>query len=638
MTETRILVVEDENIIALEIKDRLEKFGYTVADIAFNGEQAVKKAAELQPDLVLMDIMLGGKIDGVDAAERIREYSDIPVIYLTAYSDDKTLERAKATEPYGYVLKPLEEKELHTTIEIALYKHEMERRLKESQRWLATTLKSIGDAVITTDTQGIITFMNSVAEALTGWAQEEIVGKDSKEIFNVINDQKYSPSESPVSQVLRLGVTVKMTNNSVLVSKDGKEIPIEESAAPIMDDTGKISGVVLVFRDVTARQILEGQLRQSQKLEAIGTLAGGIAHDFNNMMTAIQVGSDMAMMDLDKSNPAYENLKDIQDIASHASDLTRQLLLFSSRHPMNPVSVNLNTMIEDLFKMLHRLICEDIEIKMIMAPDLWMIQVDKGSIEQVIMNLAVNARDAMLNGGQLTIRTENVVLEEADCEKRTDMKPGKFVLISFEDTGSGMDEETIQHIFEPFYSTKSPGMGTGLGLSVVYGIVKQHKGWINVDSEPNQGSTFKVYLPALPEELKKKPKKKVRKKKLKGSGERILVVDDEEKVRKYVETALTRSGYETVVVENSEQALDVFEKEGGDFSLVFSDVVLPGKSGVELAEEIVSQKPDVRVLLSSGYPNFKSRWSIIQEKGFRFIQKPYNLTSLLQTIREVIDQ
>jgi|Deesub1362A_J573_1020465.scaffolds.fasta_scaffold00013_17 diguanylate cyclase (GGDEF)-like protein/PAS domain S-box-containing protein len=265
MEEVRILIVEDEGIVAKDIQNRLKKLGYSVAGIVASGEDAVKKAEETRPDLVLMDIKLKGEMNGIGAAEQIRKKFDIPVIYLTAYADEDTIERAKVTEPFGYMLKPFEERELRSNIEMALYKHKMEKRLRESKQWLATTLKSIGDAVIATDEKGCVAFMNPVAESLTGWKQEEAIGKKLTEVFNIINEKTRALAENPVERVLREGVVVGLANHTVLIARDGREIPIDDSAAPIKDDKGNITGVVLVFRDISERKEMTEAFRESEE-------------------------------------------------------------------------------------------------------------------------------------------------------------------------------------------------------------------------------------------------------------------------------------------------------------------------------------------------------------------------------------
>jgi len=285
MSNSRILIVEDEGIIAKDIQSTLNRSGYSVVGIASSGEEAIKKAMEIHPDIVLMDIVLEGAMDGVEAAEYIRDHFDIPVVYLTAYSDDTTLQRAKITEPFGYILKPFQEKELYTTIEMAIYKHTMQGKLKESEQWLATTLKSIGDAVIATDTGKLITFMNPVAEALTGWKQEEAIGKLLKDVFKIINEKTGKQADDPVAKVFREGVIVGLANHTVLIAKDGTKRPVDDSGAPIRDDKGKIIGVVLVFRDITEQKIAVEQLRASEERHrsVVDNINVGIALVSRNM-------------------------------------------------------------------------------------------------------------------------------------------------------------------------------------------------------------------------------------------------------------------------------------------------------------------------------------------------------------------
>jgi signal transduction histidine kinase/CheY-like chemotaxis protein len=383
---------------------------------------------------------------------------------------------------------------------------------------------------------------------------------------------------------------------------------------------------------------LQAQLLQAQKMEAVGILAGGVAHDFNNLLTAIRGCADIAMFQIEDSSSLFQDIKEIQVATDRAADLTRQLLLFSRKQPMAFVSLDLNDSIENLLKIFYRIIGENIKIHTELESEIWTINADRGTIEQVILNLVVNAKDAMPKGGKLCIKTENIVLEESYCKQLPDAKPGKFVRLSVSDTGVGMDKKTVQHIFEPFFSTKGVGKGTGLGLSVIYGIVKQHGGWINVYSEIDHGSVFKVYLPAASGKPVKKVKECIVMKKLKGKGEKILVIEDEQNVRNFTERALNKAGYYVFLCETLEEARNVFKQENGKFHLVFSDVVLPDGNGINLVDEFIRQKPDLRILLSSGYADKKSRWDIIRKRGFRFLQKPYALADLLQTIREIITQ
>jgi two-component system cell cycle sensor histidine kinase/response regulator CckA len=634
----KILVVEDERIIALEIRDRLEDLDFHVTETVKSKEAAIESVKSNPPDLVLMDIMLGNDMAGLDAAEYIHEHYDIPVVFLTAYSDKSTLARAKRAEPYGYILKPLDEREVISTIEISLYKYEMEKKLKANEEWLSTTLKCIGDAVITTDMKGSIVSINPTAEKLTGWSQKEATGQDINNVFQITKDNSKKGADNPVGIVLNTGGPVSLThNNTVLITKKGKKIPIDNSAAPIRDDRGNLNGVVLVFRNIAEKKQMEEQLRQASKMEAIGTLAGGVAHDFNNILTAIRGRTDLILPDLGKKHPHYQSIQEIQDSVDQAADLTRRLLLFSCNRPMSFKILDLNALIENMTKMIRRLMGEHIQVNTDLLPELSSIRADKDTLEQILLNLSINARDSMPEGGTLTIETEHVTISESQSILSPEARPGHFVCLSITDTGVGMNKKIQEHIFEPFFTTKKQGEGAGLGLAVVFGIVKEHDGWIEVKSKRTMGTTFNVYFQAVSENPDIDIQHDVPFKSLKGNGERILYVEDETKVRTFMEKALTRSNFVTFSTANAKEAMEVFEKENGNFDLVFSDVELPGVSGVELVEKLLTKKPDVHILLTSGCPEYSSKWSAIQEKAYPFLEKPYNLFTLLQKIRTAMN-
>jgi len=643
-TNVRILVVEDERIVAKDMQTMLQRLGYDVPATAASGQEAIIKAAEIQPDLVLMDIVIKGTMDGIEAANQMRSHLDIPVIYVTAYADEALLQRAKITEPFGYIIKPFTERELYTNIEMALYKHKMEMQLKESEKWLATTLKSIGDALIATDSKGIVTFMNPIAEGLTGWKREEALGKDVNEVFKIIHEETCSPAENPVQKVLHKGLIVGLADHIVLLSRDGRETPIDDSGAPIKNDKGDTIGFVLVFRDISERrraeeekEKMQAQFLQAQKMEALGRLVGGVAHDFNNVLTTINGYSEMLMRCMGQGDPMGKNLEQIYRAAQRAASLTYQLLAFSRRQVVQPKVLNLGAVVADMKKMLRRLIGEDIELVMVLTPGLAQIKADPGQMEQVIMNLIINARDAMPRGGKLTIKTGNVILSENDCKHLPKAWPGTFVCLSVEDTGTGIDKDIIDRIFEPFFTTKGPVEGTGLGLSTVYGIVSQHGGWIDVCNKPKQGAIFKVYLPAVTAEREDEAEESISLCELQGSGERILLVEDEREVREVISKLLSENGYIVSEAGSAEEAMDIFAKEMGDFHLVFSDVVLSGKDGLQLVEQLMLGKPELRVLLTSGYSDERSRWLDVQERGLRFVQKPLTLADLLRATRQALE-
>ncbi|MEJ2627142.1 MAG: PAS domain S-box protein [bacterium] len=1076
--QKKILIVEDDDIVAMELSNQLNEFGYAVCDTINYGEDAVKQVHELYPDLILMDIKLKGKVDGIKAAESINKKYDLPIVFLTAYSDESTVNRVKNADPYGYLIKPYTKRELKSTLEIALYKYETQKRIRQNEKRLSITLKCIGDAVISTDVQGNITFMNPMAERLSGWSLKEVYKKHLTDYIKIISEKDRKPVESPIKQVIEQGIIWNLANHTLLISKDNKEIPIDNSVAAIKDDDGNVNGMVLVFKDVSERKenekkmlrlnrsikalgacnrslvrankeetllrdicnllvgiggykfvwvgfpdkndkdkiipvaqagedngyldsldwdlitysgkkpppplkafvnskmyiqnlkcrvddkvqwkqvaakcgfcwsislpliyqseklgvldicsadingydeeevkligemaddlafgittlrtakakketerqlkeseekyrtltenvnigiyrnepgedgtfievnsgmltifgykdkdeflkqkvsslyqkpedrefienilknfgfikdeiiflrrkdgtpiicsvtatairnenneikfydgvleditekrkseealqeseekyrllventgegiiiidrnqtvlfsnkaggeifgvnekefvgqnvkdymsaetykffvkqieirksagthsyeieinrpdgenrqviitatphfdqagnFIEGyaivrditdrvnseqenerikaQLIQAQKMEAIGVLTGGIAHDFNNILTAIQVSMDLALMQVRREEDVYSDLMEVKKCTNRASRLIRQLLHFSRKHPMEYKVFDANILIDNLSKMLYRVIGEDIKVSVQLADGLWKLYADQGTIEQVLMNLAVNSKDAMPDGGELVITTENLTIKDKNINL-PEFTPEKFVCITLKDNGIGMSKKTREHIFDPFFSTKEPGKGTGLGLSVVYGIIKQHNGWIDVESELSKGTTFKIYLPAASEEAKHKyAEKHVYDNRQKGQGEVVLIIEDQDKVREFTSHALERNGYKVFTAADGCEAEKIFSQKKDELDLVLSDVVLPDTSGITIVEDFQKKRPDIAILLSSGYTDHKSRWPTIMEKGYLFLEKPYTLNDLLNKVYEAI--
>jgi two-component system cell cycle sensor histidine kinase/response regulator CckA len=420
-----------------------------------------------------------------------------------------------------------------------------------------------------------------------------------------------------------------------LMAHEPKEIREEEQ---VFFDTiaGMLSAVIERKRAEEEKDQIQAQLLQAQKMEAVGTLASGVAHDFNNLLTAIQGFAELAMSTASESEPIHSDLEKIRSAAERGAALVRQLLLFSRRDQMQPVPLDLNKTTQGAARMLTPLIGEDIEVSVVLAEDLWPVMADEGNIQQVLMNLALNARDAMPEGGTLTIETLNVPAAETCDAPAGECGAGRLVCLSVRDTGTGMDEATRARIFEPFFSTKGPAKGTGLGLAVVYGIVEQHRGWIDVESAPGKGSTFRVCLPTTDIESAPPRPSPTEQEAAPGAGQRILVVEDEEAVRDLAMTVLRDNGYEVFGASTVAEALGVFSREGGRFDLVFSDVVLPDSTGVQLAERLLGENPGLPVLLSSGHAEDRTAWSEIQTEGLSYIQKPYSLPDLLRTVSSIV--
>jgi PAS domain S-box-containing protein len=931
----KILIVEDENIVAKDIQNTLQSLGYTVAGNAASGEEAIQKAGETRPDLVLMDIMLKGYQNGVEAAQQILALYNIPIVYLTAYADDKTLQRAKITEPYGYILKPFEERELHIAIEMAIYKHRVTKKLQEREQWLAKILKTINDAVIIIDNRGEVTFMNLVAESLTAWKQKEALGKPLAEIFKIVEAKTRTSTAGLGQHVFREG---SIDAYSRLLAKDGREIPIDDSAVPLRDESGNTTGAILVFRDISARQqaqnklldrfdqlqalyhmteamsrtvnieeiyeealhslqsvlkvdhaaillfdadgvmrckawrglspeyraaveghspwspeiknpqpifiadverettlmswresiLREGiralgflplmgqglllgkfmiaynaphqlndeearlaqtiashvafaieraraieavqaseerfrqmaenirevfwmsdpkqpamlyvspayeeiwgqsckslyeqpqsffdailpedrervraaqakqlqgeltheeyrlrrpngeirwiwdhsfpikdeagqvyriagiaediterkraeealrkseeQLRKSQRLEAIGRLAGGIAHDFNNMMTAIIGTAELAMLELHRDHPVRRDLKEIKQTADRAANLTRQLLAFARQQIIARGILNLNDLVINLDKMLRRLIGEDVELVMMPSPDIGFVKVDSGQMEQVIVNLAVNARDAMPAGGSLILQIANVTITQEAAAAHPELPPGEYVTLTMRDTGAGMTEEVKARLFEPFFTTKEIGKGTGLGLATCYGTIKQNGGHIEVESEIGKGSTFRIYLPrleavagAMPEhdQIDAPPQ----------GHETVLLVEDEPSVREIAARMLREQGYDVLVAANGDEALHLARSRPQEpIHLLVTDVVMPRLSGKAVADQLRAVRPNLKVLFISGYSDDTLARHGAAEAELNFLQKPFSPSLLAYKIRDVLDK
>jgi PAS domain S-box-containing protein len=492
VTQARIMIVEDESIVALDVRHRLERLGYAVPAIASSGEEAIAKATETRPDLVLMDIRLRGDMDGVEAAAQIRARFEIPIVYLTAFADEETLRRAKVTEPYGYVLKPFEERELHAIIEMALHKHEMARKLRESEQWLATTLKSIGDAVIATDARGCIKFMNSVAEALTGWKREEALGQNAAQVFHIINEETQHPAESPVTRALEENRIVSLENHTLLVSKDCMTTPIDDSAAPIRDERGNVIGVVLVFRDITERKQAEETVRRyTAELEArneeLDAFAHTVAHDLKGPL-AHMVGFAQVLEQDYAEMPDEEQHRCLHTIAQSGrkmGSIIDELLLLSSVRQVLDIEMQSLDMADIVSEAMQRLAAtiEEHQAEIIL-PDIWPVTLGYAPwVEEVWVNYLSNA---IKYGGQ------------PPCvELGATVESDGMVHAWVRDNGPGIPPHDQARLFTPFTRLdQARADGYGLGLSIVRRIVERLGGRVAVESDMGQGSVFSFTLPA----------------------------------------------------------------------------------------------------------------------------------------------
>ena len=585
--------------------------GYQIAELIAKPVSMLNSAADRkEPPQVWEKIMKDGFWRG--ELQRIRkDGSSFPAIMTSSLvKDDKGM-------PVGVI----------GTCQDISERIRAEEILRESEERYRTLFETAQDGIFLTDESGRFADVNRAACKSLGYTKEELLKLSNNEI-------DADPRGYEAFKKVRDGLVEQITFEVNQKRKDGALVSVEITGGFCIAGGQRMS--LAIARDTTERKHLEEQLRQSQKMEAVGTLAGGMAHDFNNILSVIQGNADLALTSIEKDHSLNIYLDEINRSAGRAANLTRQLLLFSRRQPMDMLPLNLTSLTQNLGKMLDRLIGEDISLNLDLEPETWSIEGDAGTIEQVIMNLVVNARDAMPEGGEINIRAGNVHVDQEYCKAYPYAQPGKFVHLSIRDNGKGMDQTAIDRIFEPFFTTKEAGKGTGLGLSVVYGIIKEHKGWIDVESSPGNGAIFHVYLPAVSMKLEEKEKATVFSEISGGRGERILVVEDDKALSEIAANMLSEKAYTVFVAGNVQEALHLFQKEGGKFDLIFCDVVLPDGTGPKLVEKLLETRPGAGVLFTSGYVDEKSAWRAIKEAGYPYLQKPYSLSDLLIAVKDAL--
>jgi len=767
LAKARIVIVEDEVIIGRDLKARLEGMGYSVIGLVASGEEVLDRVAPKETDLVLMDIKLGGRLDGIDAAGQLRSRLGVPVVFMTAYADEKILERAKLTEPYGYLVKPFPDKELQAAVEVALHRAGVEARLKESETLYRQLVDYAPAGIYEIDLiSNRFLSVNDIMSEYTGYTREEFLAlspldilteasrrillermqraaagqtvpetaeycfrtKSGQEKWIEVNTRLINKEGRPVrASVVAHDITARKQADSelraererfrtlaeesplglVLLKADGRydyvnpafermfgytqrEVPTgrdwfrlafpepeyrHEAIAAWLNDLAesrpgqarpRVYSVVckdgsqrivhirpvslttgdqlLIYEDITervraeeARARLEEQLRQVHKMEAVGTLAGGIAHDFNNILAAILGYTELAASDLPPGHPIGQNLEQVLMACHRAKKLVQQILSFSRPSDQERRPVQLGPVVEEALKLLRATLPTTIEIRSNLAPESGVVKADPTQIHQVLMNLGANAAYAMQDkGGLLEVTLERVHLDSTAAARRAELEPGLYEKLTVRDTGEGMDQEIVDRIFEPFFSTKSPLKGSGMGLAVVHGIVKSHGGSIEVFSRPGQGSTFQIYLPILDDQAAESRTEKPEP--VPGGGERILLVDDEEAIVDTNRQMLERLGYRVSARTSSLEALELFKAGPDQFDLVITDQTMPRMTGVELAQEMLRLRPDLPIILCTG---FSEQISAQQAEAMgirRFAMKPLVGREVAQVVRQALDE
>jgi two-component system cell cycle sensor histidine kinase/response regulator CckA len=635
-----VLVVEDERIVAMDIQQELIQLGYDAYAVASSGEEAITRSAERCPDIVLMDIRIEGHLDGIETAAILRERFGVPVIFLTAHADKASIERAKKTEPFGYLLKPVHPVELSRVLEISLFRAEMERRLRERERWFSTTLRSIADAVMTVDLAGNVNFMNPAAEVLTGFKADDVIGRPAGEVLLLVDENSQSATETPLNTALREGGPVNVELSGLLNSTSGTVRLINDSAARVMD-RGRALGAVMVFRDVTEQKNFEKRLELSDRLTSLGTMAASVAHEIKNPLAVVVANlefvTDMLKRNHSQLDAAHmrlppqieerlkevgEALSDIGSAGDRIGKIVSDLSTFSLPGQAQYGRVDVRRSIEWAIRATTHEMRYRASVRTSFS-DVPMVEADEAKLGQVLVNLLLNAAHAIEPGNMS--QNEVSITVSSDAEGR--------VVIAVKDSGAGMSPEVLAHIFEPFFTTKDIGVGTGLGLSICHGIVTSLGGELQAESQIGHGSTFRVILSASVDEraapVESVPRFSQR------QHARILVVDDESSVQRTMRRVLET--HEVVAAASGRQALEIL-RQGESFDLIFSDMMMPDMTGMEFYEVLLQTFPDLarRVVFVSGggiTPQTKDFLAAVTNPR---VEKPFSAGQLRGTVDELL--
>jgi PAS domain S-box-containing protein len=621
-----ILYVDDDADSRRHLGQLLRSEGFEVWEAGSGGE-ALRQVGR-RPDLVLLDVDLPD-LDGYEVCRQIRADPAVvatPVVQLSGhYMDSRARVRGLEGGADAYLTKPIEPDVLVAHIHALLRAQKAEESLRQVVSEWQSTFDAVPDGVCLINRDGTVRRCNRAMGQILGSQSESLIGRPLQEIVRAaVQASGVAPKITLVDELTQLEGEVTI---------GGRWYNIRTSS--VLSEPGAVGGLAQIWEDVTDHRRAEEQLRQAQKMEAVGRLAGGIAHDFNNILTIINGLTELVMTSTAADSPTMKHLHQIARAGDRAAALTRQLLAFSRKQILQPVVLDLNALIVEAVRMLQRLLGEHIDLTTTLDPDLYRVKADPGQIEQILVNLLVNARDAMPQGGSIRLQTYNVELDEPFAREREEVRPGSYVMLAVTDTGCGMDEATRLRIFEPFFTTKEVGHGTGLGLAMVYGIVKQSGGHIDVYSEPGRGTSFKVYLPRAGASSEGQAVLNFAQP-CRGT-ETILVVEDDEAIRNMVRIALQSHGYTVLEAANGAVGLRIGQEWGGPIHLLVTDMIMPGISGRQLAAALVAARPDLKVLFFSGYTEDIMLRNGLLRPGIAFLQKPFTPTVLARKVRDTLD-
>ena len=634
-TAKRILIVDDDEDMRKTLQLILTRQGYEIVQAA-SGREALERASQETFDIGLLDIRLPDR-DGTELLKPLKERCpNMDLIIATGYASLRSAVRALHDGASAYVTKPLNVDEVLAKVRnllerqcLAEEKRRADEALQEAEARYRELFENANDMIYIHDLDGKLTSLNCTAERILGYSREEALGKDIAEI--VAPEHRAMAREVVAAMLAGLPMAVYEVD---VIAKDGRRLRMEVSSRPIYQD-GVAVGIQGIARNITERRELEERLRQAEKMEAIGRLAGHIAHDFNNLLTVINGYSQLLLADLSEGDAIRDEVRQIYEAGKRAADLTQQLLAFGRKQLLHMEIIDINQMIQSLSKMLQRLLHEDVALHLELGERPSYVKADKSQLEMMLVNLAVNAGDAMPKGGRLTIGTDIVQLEAGGQAEELDVDPGRYVLLTVRDTGVGMSEEVRTHLFEPFFTTKEVGKGTGLGLAGVYGTIKQHRGAIQVRSAIGQGTTFYIYLPYATEQAAIEATPSLAS--LPHGSETILVVEDQEAVRDTAVRMLSTLGYHVVQAANGYHALEVLADPSVTVDAVITDIVMPEMDGPALVAQLRKAYPNIKSLYMTGYADAVLIRRGALQSGVALLHKPFTTKELATKLHAVLE-